>query len=413
MKHFLRKCQHPMLLASGTYPLFVMLTVRILPDAVTLLPLLGLAYLPLAWGCLLAPGRWRIPAATLGGLLLFAVGKTLLPTQEAFALFLLPAGYTVLLFAVLPIAGQPREAELPPAWYVIGLIAHLLAQIVTDYARRLHSSLYAPAEGTLLFVFLVFLMLTMLALNRISLEEASQSRVKIPVQMRRQNLFLTLGLLCVAVLVAALPAIGAFLRRLWDSAVSGIAAIAGFFASLLSRSSGGAAPADEGGLTGFGASETVEPGLVQLILEKVIGIIALLAAAALIFFLARKLAKVLHRLFQWLWQKLAVFGNAAARDYEDEITDTRDDAQYERAGLLKRIQKLGHRPDTSRMSPNQRVRYRYLRLRMKHTDWQDASTARENLSPATAQIYERARYAGKALTDTEAQQFFEDTQRIE
>lgn len=410
---FLKKCQHPLLLFSGTYPLLVMLAARILPDALTVLLWIGLAYVPLAWVCLLAPGRIRIPAAVVGAALLFLLGKALLPTQQSAAWVLIPAAYTVLLFALLPIAGQPTEAELPPAWYVIGLFAHMIVQILTDYARRLQSPLYVPVEKTLLFLFLMFMALAMMGLNRSSLVLASQSRVKVPVQMRRQNLLLTLGLLGIAIAVAALPAIGAFLRNLWDSAVSGIAAVAGFFASMLAGINGGTSGEKEEGITaGYGTIETTEPGMLQQILEKIVGIIALLVAAVLLFYLGRKLAKVLGRLFRWLWQRLVVFGNAAVKDYEDEITDTRDDARYEPLSLIKRIQSIGQRTDVSRMDPGQRVRYRYQRLRMKHPDWQAASTARENLTYQTAQLYERVRYGGESLSETEAQQFWEETRQI-
>ena len=165
---FLKKCQHPLLLFSGTYPLLVMLAARILPDALTVLLWMGLAYVPLAWVCLLAPGRIRIPAAVVGAALLFLLGKALLPTHQSAAWVLIPAAYTVLLFALLPIAGQPKEAELPPAWYVIGLFAHMIVQILTDYARRLQSPLYVPVEKTLLFLFLMFMALAMMGLNRSS-----------------------------------------------------------------------------------------------------------------------------------------------------------------------------------------------------------------------------------------------------
>ena len=46
--------------------------------------------------------------------------------------------------------------------------------------------------------------------------QPEEGRVQVPQRMRRQNIALTLGLLMLALVLAALPAIGAFLQRLWN-----------------------------------------------------------------------------------------------------------------------------------------------------------------------------------------------------
>jgi hypothetical protein len=123
-------------------------------------------------------------------------------------------------------------------------------------------------------------------------------------------------------------------------------------------------------------------------------------------------AGLLRRLFGLLWQKLSRYGNAAVKDYEDEVTDTRDDGEYRSTGLMQRLRTRLARADESRMTPAQRVRYRYLRLRNRHSDWLPAHTARETLPPEAACLYERARYGGQALSDAEAEQFREETRRL-
>lgn len=412
-KNFLHKCQHPLLLAAGSVPLAVLLAARVQPQVFRVLPCFPAAYVLLAWLCLLVPGRWRLFAAGMGSAVLAGLAAALLPLRQEWTLLLLPIGYAALLFAVLPAAGWPSAKELPPAWPVGGLAAHVLAQLICDHAVRSGSALYRPVRPLLLVSFLLFIVLVLLAVNRLSLESAAQSRVQVPVRMRRQNILLTLGLLLAAILLAAVPAIGAFLARLWELLAGGIRAAAAFLAGLLAGQSPAGSGGGEGGFSAaLGPPETTEPALWVVVLEKICYVLALAVAAVLLYLLLRKLIKVLYGLLRQLWQQLGRFGSAASRDYEDEITDTRDGAQYERKPLGKRIRNAFARTDESKLSPAERVRWRYRRLRRRHTDWQPASTARETLPGEAAQLYERARYGAQTLTDEEAERFRIDTRKL-
>lgn len=411
---FRRKCQHPLLLAAASVPLAVLYAAYVLPGEIPgMLLCFPAVYTLLAWVCLLVPGRWRLAAALLGTIALGGLAAAVLPITKAWALVLLPVAYAAMLFAVLPVAGWPAKAELSAVWYGAGIAVYVLAQLIFDHARRSGSQLYEPIRLPVLCSFLLFVVLVVLAANRSSLENASQSRVQVPVRMRRQNLLLTLGLLALALLVAALPAIGAFLARAWELFVNGITAAAAFLTGLLARETpegGGGGGADL--VAGVSAMEVREPALWMVILDQIFCAFALLVALVLLYFLLRKLARKLRVLFGQLLQRLAQFGSAASRDYEDEITDTRDGAQYERTPLGKRIREAFARTDESKLSPAERVRWRYRRLRRRHTDWEPASTARETLPGEAAQLYERARYGAQTLTEAEAERFRSETRKL-
>lgn len=408
----LHKAQHLLLMASATLPAAVWLSLRLCPDRFACLPVFPAACVLLGFLGLLLPGRWRIPLGVGGTAALAALALWLLPVGQNPGLLLLPAGYGILLFLMLPVSGWPQYREPAPQWAAVGIGTHLLLQLIAGAAQRNGSALYQPAESLRIGSFLLFLLLALLSFNRANLGRAAQNRVQIPRQMRRRNAALTIALLALTLLVAALPAIGKGLSKLWDLLWKAIASAAAFLASLLSAAEGGAG-GDGGELTAaLPAGETAQPGLFQLILEKVLGIIAVVALAVLLGWIGWRLWKVLRRLFGLLWQKLSRYGNAAVRDYEDEVTDTRDDGEYRSTGLMQRLRTRLARADESRMTPAQRVRYRYLRLRNRHSDWLPAHTARETLPPEAACLYERARYGGQALSDAEAEQFREETRRL-
>lgn len=409
---FFRKLQHLLLIAAGAYPLAVLVACHAAPEAFGAVPVFFLLFLIFGAAGLLLPGRLRTPAAVLGAAVMAAAAVLLLPLGQAKLLILLPLGYALLLFAALPLAGQPLDAELHPAWPVGGLLAHMLLQILVDHARRQESARYAQAVRPLMIAFLLFAALALLALNRASLRQASQSRVTVPVRMRRQNILLTMVLLTASVLVASLPAIAAFLRELWDGMIRCIAAVAGWLSSLLSTNGGGGGGGGGSMAPMFETQEAAEPGLVQVIIEKLLYVLAMIAAAALVIWMGRRLWQKLRQGLRWLRSHLARFGSAASKDYEDEITDTRNEGEYENSGLLKQLHRRFSAGERSEATPARQVRRRYLRLRMKHEEWSAASTARETLPADAARLYERVRYGHEELTAEEAVRFREETRKL-
>ncbi|MBE5795168.1 MAG: DUF4129 domain-containing protein [Clostridiales bacterium] len=417
LQDFPRKMQHSLMMIAGMLPMALFLLAEGFPTGLISISLLysGLSLL-LAWTCLLVPGKLRWLFGCIGTTLFFGIAFWLLPIRGKYYLLILPVAYSALLVLTLPMGGWNREDELSPVWAVACAVLHLLVYLHLRFAQRNGESLLFDERAFSLLLtvsFLLFLLLAMLALNRLSLTYASQHRVQVPLNMRRRNKVLTIGLFLFAVIMAALPAIGAFLSRLWEEFTSSIARFVNWFGSLFSpaeSAGGGGGGADM--TASLGALETPEPTLFQIIVEKILFALAFVAGIALLIWMGYELWQKGKRLFRWLWKRFEWFTSAVAKDYEDEVTDTRDEAQYEKTSALQRLKKRLVRVDESKLSPKQRVRYRYQRLRMKHEEWQPSDTVRDTLPMEAAQLYERARYGNQTITEEEAQQFKEEIRWI-
>ncbi len=405
------KMQHPLLLGLGTLPLTWMLLCNLAPHLLPQGSLLPVLTVPLAWLCLLLPGRKRLLAGAAGsGLLLAAGAALLLPTGGVLSLAV-PLLCIAVLLASLPIGGWPRQKELPVVWHAAVLGTHLLMQLLLFGANKMRLTTYVGMQTPLTVSFLACAALMVLALNRSSLESAAQSRRTVPLLMRRQNTVLTLALLAAAAAIAAIPAIVQALGTVWNWLMRGVAFLAGLLMMLMpggGSGSGGGGAADE---IAVSAGESAPPSAFALLMEKLIALTAVVILAVAFLLLARALGKRLWKLLRHLWRGMGRYGAAASEDYEDEITDTRDEPDTEREGLLARLRRITP-ADEKALTPAQRVRSRYRRLKRRHGDWSRANTARETLPPEAATLYERARYSGKPLTEEDADRFREGTRKL-
>jgi len=407
---FLRKAQHPLLLGLASLPLAMMLILTVAGELFPWCWCFPAAYVLLSWGCLLLPGRKRLPGGLAGAALLAAGALLSLPWRDHFVLLLLPVMYIVLLLMTLPIGGWPYNRELAVGWHVSGVLTHLLMQLLLNGSQMTGTDTYLPARLPLLFSFLAYAVLVLLALNRASLDSAAQSRRKVPLLMRRQNLILTLALLLIGVLVAAIPAIGAALSTLWDYVLKGISLLMALIAALLPQKTAGGGGGPGGAADEMGFGEANPPSAFAVLMEKIIGYLALIILVVGLILLLRVIGRKLVKLFRYLLMRMQQYSAAAGEDYEDEITSTRDEADVERESLLTRLRRAAPGEEKGR-TPTERVRLRYKRLKQKR-DWSAASTARETLPGEAAALYERARYGGHALSEAEAERFREETKKV-
>lgn len=408
---FLRKCQHPLLMALISIPVALIVVINAAPDLLNRMWALPAAFAVLSWGCLVLPGKRRLLGGIISAVLLIVLGALLLNVKEKLLLAALPVLYAALIFVTLPIGGWPRDRELNMAWYVAGICFYVLIQLLINGSRSLGADVYGAAAVPVVVCFLAFAGLLLLALNRASLDSAAMSRRTVPVLMRRQNLVITLVLLVIGILIAAVPAIGSMLNKLWDWVMQGMALLSALLMTLLpERSSQGGGPAAPGDMQmSFG--EAQEPSALAVMLEKMLSVVVIVLLIIAIFFAGRALIRQLIRFAKYMWGRLGHYGAAASEDYEDEITDTRDEPGTERTSLLGRLRRMAPADDKG-LSASERVRYRYKRLKQKRRDWSRASTARETLPEAAATLYERVRYGDEALTEEEASRFREDTRRV-
>jgi hypothetical protein len=125
-----------------------------------------------------------------------------------------------------------------------------------------------------------------------------------------------------------------------------------------------------------------------------------IVAGVVLYFALRRLLEMLKDGWRLLGKWLETASSTQHDDYIDEISDTRDDATV----AVRKKRRDPILPPRN-MTPNQKIRYRYKRLLIKHPEWKQYYTARENLPEEAAKLYERARYSTHPITGEEAEQF--------
>lgn len=354
--------------------------------------------------CLLCPGRGRVPAGCAGAAAVMALSAALLPLEATPWVMVLPGIFAALVLAGLPCAAWGREQDLHPGWYIAGLVGYAMpieAIARTDY--------YAgpPLRWPLYLGFVLLLALTLMRVSRAGIRAASAGRAKAPARVRLRNTLLALGYLAAALAVAMLPAIGRAVRALWRGLVSAISRLAAWLTSLLPAPSG-EMPGGAGGppeLFAMPAEET-PPSAFLVFLERALTVVAVLILALLAAAALRALYRRARVLRKRLMERLRRFAASASEDYVDEVTDTREDAA-EGVSLPRLIRRRVSARGESQLPPRERVRHRYLRLKDRHPEWRPGWTARKTLPLGPAQIYERARYSDREVSEEDAEAFFD------
>lgn len=392
------------LLALGSLPPVLLLEKRF---AVCLWWMAAL-FVVLSTGGLFVKGRWRLFYGA-AECLLTAAAFALSPYGGAWVLWLVPAMYIALAVYALPIGGWPAKKELPPNICIIFLIAYIIGQL---FVLVPGNEIYRPAASALTGCFIAYAALWMLALNRQGLEESASKGRGVPEGMRRKNRLLTIGVLALTLVLAALPAIGRALARAWEMLLKAVAAILRWISSLLPETQSGSGMTGGSGMTSF-AAEATEPGLIAQILEKLAIAAACIVFAVLCWMALKIVWKKLRRWLGRLWMWMGRYAAAASEDYVDEITDTRLLGETASAARRRTALRRHRRINEEKLTPAERIRYRYQRLLIRHAEWTNSSTARENLPKEAATIYERARYGGAEPQMGEAQAFAEQTKALE
>lgn len=360
--------------------------------------------------CIAAGGKRRLLWGMLSAVLIGIAAFFLCPWRESWQTLLVPAGCIVILFFTLPMAGWGFDREPPtPIWFILVFI-HMFGQVVCFFDMK---DLYTPAEPAMLWCFLVFGALHLLALNRESLVSGAAKGRQAPVGMQRKNRLMTAALMALIVLVSAIPAIAEFLAAAWEWLKQAFGAILRFLNSLLPEEKPvtGSAGGGGDGMMMFG--EPSPPSAFALFMEKVAIVAAILIGAVLLFFALRFLGRRLRALMKRLWALMNRYAHAASEDYVDEIADTRDGGEDSSTGPRQMFRRLFQQVNEEKLSPTERIRYRYSRLLHRHQDWQPGSTARENLAEEAAGIYERARYSTQTVSPEEAEQFAQYSKTVE
>ena len=403
---WLRRWQFPLLLLLSVMPLILTTLCLNAPETLAPAGWLYAAYAAASALCLLCSGPHRLWAAACSSAAMFALSLLVLPVREMPLLLLLPAALCALLFYSLPLAMRKYESDIPPYIYFAGVGIHIVIQFLHHYFSSFDGqSPYAPIETALTGSLIGYMLLFLLSMNRISLDNASLARHRIPSGMRIMNTAMTMVFLVASLILAVTPAIIRGITALWQGLLSIVRRFLAWLISLL--------PAET--TPGFGAQggmdnmllmggETPAPSALAVLLEKIAAVFSFILFIIGIVFLLHSLFKLTIRLIRRMAAQLRSYMSAASGEFEDEITDTREDgAQREIRFLRKGKRSAAQSPDT----PVGHIRFAYARLLRRRPQWTPSSTARENLSVSAAEIYERARYSSHPVTKDDVQRFNE------
>lgn len=352
--------------------------------------------------CVCLPGRRRMIAAALGAVALFALGVRLRLS------LLLIAVCCLTLFGSLRFSRSTLHT-MPPVFYLCGIVSHLFTQVILRSSPA-SGEAYAFLAGPLFALTLLYLTLLMLTFNSISLDNAALGRHRLPASLRRINALMTLLFLAVGMLLAAAPAIISGVVSLWHMLLDALALLDDLLMRLLPVAQdmgGGAMPGPTGMIPGL--TPVAEPSPLAIVLEHIaaaLTTIVVLAGGALLIL---QLCRLLRRLLRQLIRRLHRYVLIVSDDYVDEVTDTREEGGEYTASRPTRIRR---RAAAYAQTPAGMIRARYAHLLRRHPQWRSSSTARENLPPQSASLYERARYSDHPVTQEDADRFSADTRRL-
>ena len=409
------KCQLVLIVALGTVSVPLLLFAYLAEEMLPYAWLFPAIYVFLVMIGFKIPGKIRLPYGIAGLLLmgmlrLLAVSHPPLVQNVTMGIGLF---YGILLISSLQIAGWGADKELPPLCIGSCLVPQLIGQFLLFVDGEYYEALVQSGPWMTAALF-AFSGLVMLSMNRKSQTLVSGKRQDLPAAMRGKNALMTLALFALATMASLIPSfmVGMIKSFQW---------ISSWIHNLLES----LRPDDDLPALTLGTTaptETFDPGFMEEIQGDstvaqitfiVICVVAALILLPLVILALITVVKYLRRTARFLWERIMETAyNASDEYYEDEVSDTREEGQWEKTERTRGSRLKAAFVNEQKMSAVERVRYRYKRLVGKHKEWQAGSTARENLPLESAVIYERARYSSHPVTEEEAARFKEKTKRI-
>lgn len=400
-------------------PLSLMIPCALLPLPLMLIAKHAPALLHLAWiwtaifalmdvfGSIVR-GKWRVLYGLAQLCVFAALAIWMFSSFTATPLFLVPMMYGIAALAELPLNADKRAFQIRLITYgIVGIALHLVAQVFRYTSTVSGNPVLEPVAPWLLAGFFLFIFNGIVMLNRANLALISQGRLFANTLMKRRNLLLTLAVLAIALATACIPAVVAAVSKLFQWLFVALLALLSLLGNLGKTPENSPLPSVDSGENIFGeaGAEAVQPEWLEILIAVLSLLVLVTAVVFGVYFLSRKLMTLLR----YLDKKLRSYLTSVTEDYIDEISDTRDDPDrvQRRAQKGRALSPL----ELSRLSPNQRIRYRYRQLMRKNPQWAKGSTPRENLSDAAASVYEAVRYGEQTANDADAQRFAEETRR--
>lgn len=401
----LRKIQLLSVVAFTVYPLHWICAAWKGGDLIAYTWLFSLTFLLLGTLALFMPGKLRIAYGVAVCIVTFAVSYLVCGMELRMDLLLQLTLFSLQLLWSLQIASWDRRTEIPGFCISLGIVAHLVGQILL---LAQWGELYAG--WMLKLSFYAFVLMTMLSANRASLVLASGKRGSVPASIGRRNVLLVVSVFVLSLAGGLIPSAFVLVK---DTLMKALLWISGTIAQILSRvDTSGGEPYDE---TASRPQEAVGEGggyalNLPPILETIILYIGAAISVAFLLWAAYRVIRKLMKAARESWNLFGKYLSAASEDYVDEITDTRDTGSSENIRVRRRIPRR-YREDPS-LPPEEQVRRRYRHLKLTHPEWSPGSTAREKLPKSAAAVYERARYSEHPVSAEEAALFHRDLEEL-
>ncbi len=408
-RQFKAKGLAALILYMGFSPLFLLPGTYFLPEFPNIILLLPLASLLLSMAAGFLPGKRRKTGFLLAILLqALLCALALLPINPLSALLFLPCLVMMLLF--MPALSRPAGLEWSTSHLSQGIVLHLTGQAVKNLPILMN------VGNTLSLFFSFYLILCLFAFNRYALLDASRAEQSPPARLLRKNRRILGIFAMIALIFANLNSFETAVLAAWEFLKRAIASILLWLSMLLPQLS---SSREQGTPQGFDPGlfgEASEPSTFSLILEKMLIVVAFIAASLLLLFGVYQLFRLFRRLVKNLLSRIMEYSRAIGEGYVEKTESLLDwgevikSARDKWESFQKRYKKP---PSWESLPPRDKVRHVYVLLMKRVKSPAPSLTARESLQNAglslppikalkIASLYERARYSDHPISPEEA-----------
>ena len=397
---WLRKGQFLLIMACSVNPIPLLIYVLFAPEMLPFAWVTPAAFVLLAMLAFKIPGKFRLLYGIGGCIVLVGLGVLMYFAGAHWITLAASALYSGVLMASLPVAAWSNNKEISPFWFYTGSILHVGIFVFKFIYKAYNQVSLDSIDIGLLISFFIMVIMFMLSLTRINLNASANGRQKPSAFMWQKNITLTVIFFILAALIALIPSIYQALDALFDWIGS---LIKRFFDSIeieeIINDMGNETVEDMMQEGNQGANPLAD------ILNTLFLICGYALLAALILPWLPKLYRAIVRLIRKFLTGTSSYISDASGDYEDEITDLRGVVAKAKGPRFSSAEERS-------LPPEERIRYRYRRLKARHPDWESGSTARENLPEMASPLYEKARYSTHPITEEDADNFKANTRRV-
>ncbi len=402
IRHLTLKYASAVCLLLGFAPAFALLGTFCLPGMPwhwAALPLLmAVTAVPIG----LLPRKWQFAGVPAGVLPALAYALLILPRGGLWLLIPCAAVYALTLAG----ANRPPFSEWPMSVWFFCAALHALGVILAGPLGL------AAAQPFLWPLMLLYVPVLLLMLNRAVLRQETSPVIaqRPPARVRAGNRWLVLGIAGLALVLVNIGAVGRAMAAAATWILRAIGQALAWLMALLARDMATESGPGGGGGDAFPLTEAGEPALFWQIMEKVLIVLAIAAAVAVLGFALVKLFRVARRALSCLMARLraamASLGQGAREESESLLdwAELRGEARRRVQSVAKRLRRP---PRWADMDNRARVRWAFGSMLRRAPDIPAAATAREALSGQPdggrlADIYDRARYSDEGIGDAEA-----------